>query len=129
MPDFSHDGHVYYNPLEFAMAHIGGTWKSPILYRLKKEKQRFSELKKSMAHISDRQLAAALRELEQHGLVSRKVYAEVPPRTEYALTPLGEQAIPVIETLRQYGLDLMKAAGIKSEFYFPKKKQVAARRK
>jgi len=50
------------------------------------------------------------------------VYAEVPPRTEYALTPLGEQAIPVIETLRQYGLDLMKAAGIKSDFYFPKKK-------
>ena len=36
MPDFTHDGHVYYNPLEFAMAHIGGTWKSPILYRLKK---------------------------------------------------------------------------------------------
>ena len=128
MPDFTHDGHVYYNPLEFAMAHIGGTWKSPILYRLKKEKQRFSELKKSMAHISDRQLAAALRELEQHGLVSRKVYAEVPPRTEYALTPLGQQAIPVIETLRLYGLDLMKAAGIKSEFYFPKKK-TAARRK
>ena len=99
MPDFTHDGHVYYKPLEFAMAHI-----------------------------SDRQLAAALRELEQHGLVSRKVYAEVPPHTEYALTPHGEQAIPVIETLRLYGLDLMKAAGIKSEFYFPKKKVVLRKR-
>lgn len=122
MPDFTHDGHVYYNPLEFAMAHIGGTWKSPILYRLKKEKQRYSDLKRSMPHISDRQLAAALRELEKHGLVSRKVYAEVPPRTEYALTRLGEQAIPVIETLRRYGLDLMKAAGIRSAHYFPKQR-------
>ncbi|MBK6542395.1 MAG: helix-turn-helix transcriptional regulator [Flavobacteriales bacterium] len=122
MPDFTHDGHVYYNPLEFAMAHIGGTWKSPILYRLKKEKQRFSELKKSMPHISDRQLAATLRDLEKNRLVSRKVYPEVPPRTEYALTKRGETAIPVIETLRQFGLEMMKDNGIKSEFYFPRKK-------
>lgn len=121
MPDFTYDGHVYYNPLEFAMAHIGGTWKSPILYRLKKEKQRFSELKKSMPHISDRQLAATLRELEQHGMITRKVYAEVPPRTEYALTKRGAKAISVIGTLRQFGLEMMKEAGIKSEFYFPKK--------
>lgn len=121
MPDFTHDGHVYYNPLEFAMAHIGGTWKSPILYRLKKEKQRFSELKKSMPHISDRQLAAALRELEKHGLVTRTVYPEVPPRTEYALTKRGAKAIPVIETLRTFGMDMMKDAGIKSEYYFGKK--------
>ncbi|MEZ4757545.1 MAG: helix-turn-helix domain-containing protein [Flavobacteriales bacterium] len=117
MPDFTHDGRVYYNPFEFAMAFIGGTWKAPVLYRLKKEKQRYSELKKSMPHISDRQLAAALRELEKHGLVSRKVYAEVPPRTEYALTERGERAIPVIETLRQYGIVLMKDVGIESAFY------------
>lgn len=121
MPDFTFDGHVYYNPLEFAMAHIGGTWKSPVLYRLKKEKQRFSELKKSMPHISDRQLAATLRDLEKNGLVTRKVYPEVPPRTEYALTRRGEKAIPVIETLRQFGLAMMKDNGIKSEFYLPKK--------
>ncbi len=117
MPDFNHDGRVYYNPFEFAMAFIGGTWKAPVLYRLKKEKQRYSELKKSMPHISDRQLAATLRELERHGLVSRKVYAEVPPRTEYALTKRGERAIPVIETLRQYGIALMKDVGIESAFY------------
>lgn len=122
MPDFTYDGHVYYNPFEFAMAFIGGTWKSPVLYRLKKGKQRFSELRKDMPHISDRQLTAALRELEQHGMVSRKVYAEVPPRTEYALTKRGERAIAVIEALRQYGLDLMKDVGIKSAFYFPAKK-------
>ena len=100
MPDFSHDGHVYYNPLEFAMAHIGGTWKSPILYRLKKEKQRFSELKKSMAHISDRQLAAALRELEQHGLVSRKVTPTVPVTVEYSITPLGRTLSETVDALR-----------------------------
>jgi len=105
-------GQVYYNPFEFAMAFIGGTWKAPVLYRLKKEKQRYSELKKSMPHISDRQLAATLRELEKHGLVSRKVYAEVPPRTEYALTRRGERAIPVIETLRGYGITLMKEVGV-----------------
>lgn len=117
MPDFTHDGHVYYNPFEFAMAFIGGTWKAPVLYRLKKEKQRYSELKKSMPHISDRQLAATLRELEKHGMITRKVYAEVPPRTEYALTRRGERAIPVIESLRQYGIALMQDVGIESAFY------------
>ncbi|MBK7944621.1 MAG: helix-turn-helix transcriptional regulator [Flavobacteriales bacterium] len=121
MPDFTHDGHVYYNPFEFAMAFIGGTWKAPVLYRLKKDKQRYSELKKSMPHISDRQLAATLRELEKHGMITRKVYAEVPPRTEYALTKLGERAIPVIESLRHYGIALMKDVGIESEFYLGKK--------
>ena len=122
MPDFTYDDRVYYNPFEFAMAHIGGTWKSPILFRLKKEKLRFSELKRSMPHISDRQLAAALRELEKHGMVQRTVYAEVPPRTEYNLTKLGAKAIPVIETLRGFGLDMMKEVGIKSAFYFPNAK-------
>ncbi|MFN3875557.1 MAG: winged helix-turn-helix transcriptional regulator, partial [Flavobacteriales bacterium] len=114
-------GRVYYNPFEFAMAFIGGTWKAPVLYRLKKAKQRYSELKRSMPHISDRQLAATLRELEKHGMVTRTVYPEVPPRTEYALTKRGERAIPVIETLRQYGLSLMKDVGIESEFYSGKK--------
>lgn len=82
----SSDDHMYYNRLEFAMAHIGGIWNSQILCRLKKEKQRFSELKKSMPHISDRQLAATLRDLEKYGMVTRTVFPEVPPRTEYALT-------------------------------------------
>lgn len=122
MPDFHYDNRVYYNPFEFAMTFIGGTWKAPILYRLKGGKQRYGELKKSMPHISDRQLAAALRELEKHGMVDRMVYAEVPPRTEYSLTERGLVTIPVIETLRQLGLALMKDAGVKSEFYFPRKK-------
>jgi DNA-binding HxlR family transcriptional regulator len=129
MPDFTHDGHVYYNPFEFAMAFIGGTWKAPVLYRLKKEKQRYSELKKSMPHISDRQLAATLRELEKHGMITRKVYAEVPPRTEYALTERGERAIPVIESLRQYGIALMKDVGIESEFYLGERLKKAQRAK
>lgn len=66
-----------------------------------------------------------MRELEKHGMVSRKVYAEVPPRTECALTKRGERAIPVIESLRQYGIALIKDVGIESDFYLGTEKPEA----
>ena len=112
MPDFKYRGKIYYNPVEFAMDLIGGTWKMPILWRLKDKVMRYSELKRSLKHISDRMLTLQLRELEADGLIHRKVYPVVPPKTEYSITERGRTTLPIIDTIREYGLNLMDEAGI-----------------
>ena len=112
MPEFMHEGKLYYTPVEFAMDRIGGTWKMPILYRLKDKVMRFSDLKRSMPKITDKMLTTQLRELEGFGFVDRKVYPVVPPKVEYSITERGLRAVPVIEFIRNYGLDLMREEGI-----------------
>jgi DNA-binding HxlR family transcriptional regulator len=112
MPEFLHDGKLFYNPVEFAMARIGGTWKMPILWRVKDKVMRYGELKKAMPRITHKMLTTQLRDLERHGLIARKVYPVVPPKVEYSITKKGLRAIPVIEALRSYGLVLMREAGI-----------------
>ena len=115
MPEFIYNKKVYYNPVEFAMDHIGGTWKMPILWRLQTRVLRFSELKKDIRHISDKMLTTQLRELEAEGFISRKVYPVVPPKVEYSITEKGLTCIPIIETIRNYGIYLMKEAGINED--------------
>ena len=115
MPDFLYNGKRYYNPVEFAMDRIGGTWKMPILWRLNGRIFRFNELKKDIKFISDKMLTTQLRELESDGFIHRKVYAVVPPKVEYSLTEKGQTCIPIIETIRNYGLFLIEEAGIKHE--------------
>lgn len=112
MPEFFHDKRLYYTPIEFALSHIGGTWKMPILWRLQNQPQRFNELKKDIPHITDKMLTSQLRELEGKGLVNRKVFPVVPPKVEYSLTKKGRKAIPVIEIIMKYGYDLIKEDGI-----------------
>lgn len=84
----------------------------PILWRLKEKVLRFGELKKDIPHITDKMLTSQLRHLEAEGFINRKVYAVVPPKVEYSITEKGETAIPIIETIRNYGLELMKREGI-----------------
>ncbi len=117
MPDFLYKGKAYYNPVEFAMDRLGGTWKMPILWRLKDKIYRYGELKKSIAHISDKMLTSQLRELESDGFVHRKVYPVVPPKVECSITEKGELAIPIVNTIRNFGIDLMKKEGIDIEYY------------
>ena len=112
MPDFVKDKRLFHNPVEFAMNKIGGTYKMPILWRLKDKKWRFSELQKSLSHASDRMLSKALKELVEDGFVSKEVFPEVPPRVEYSITERGMKSIEIIDALRNYGLDLMKDFGI-----------------
>ncbi|GAB4035091.1 winged helix-turn-helix transcriptional regulator [Spirosoma jeollabukense] len=121
MPDFTDQGRVYYNPVEYAMHQIGGTWKMPILWRLnKKMVLRYSELKKYLPHISHKMLSTQLRELEANGFVTRTVYPVVPPKVEYTLTEKGNRVIPLIESIRQYGMDLMRESGIDPDDVFKK---------
>jgi DNA-binding HxlR family transcriptional regulator len=117
MPDFLYQGKVYYNPVEFAMDRLGGTWKMPILWRLKDEIYRYGQLKKSIAHISDKMLTSQLRELEADGFIHRKVYAVVPPKTEYSITEKGRLAIPIVATIRNFGIQLMELEGVDVGYY------------
>lgn len=112
MPEFLFKNKLYYNPVEFAMDRIGGTWKMPILWRLKDRVMRYSELKKDIPHITHKMLTSQLRELEAEGFIFRKVFPVVPPKVEYSITPRGKRAIKVIEVIRNYGLDLISEFGI-----------------
>lgn len=112
MPEFIHESKLYYNPVEFAMDRIGGTWKMPILWRLKDKVLRYNELKKDMPRVTHKMLTSQLRELEKEGFIHRQVYAVVPPKVEYSITPRGSRAVEIITVIRDYGLELMKEFGI-----------------
>lgn len=89
-----------------------GTWKMPILWRLKNSVMRYGELKKDIPHITHKMLTSQLRELEKEGFITRRVYPVVPPKVEYSITERGLSAIPIIETIRNYGLRLMEDFGV-----------------
>jgi DNA-binding HxlR family transcriptional regulator len=89
-------------PVEAVAEIIGRKWVSLILRDLAKGPQRFGELEHSIK-VSPRILSMRLQELEADELVTRKVFAEIPPRTEYALTERGRLLIPLIDTMRQVG--------------------------
>ena len=110
MPDFIYKNKVYYNPVEFALDRIGGAWKIPILWRLKDRTMRYGELRKDIPHITDKMLTTQLRELEEDGLISRTVYAVVPPKVEYNITEKGQRVMPVVEAIRNLGLEMMAEA-------------------
>ncbi|UMY65642.1 MULTISPECIES: helix-turn-helix domain-containing protein [unclassified Flavobacterium] len=112
MPDFIINGRVYYNPVQLVMEQIGGAWKAPILWRLRDQVRRYGELRKDIPHISDKMLTAQLKELERDGYIVRKVFAEVPPRTEYSLTPRGQEVLDIIVQIRNFGLKLMEEEGV-----------------
>lgn len=112
MPEFIFNNKLYYNPVEFAMDRIGGTWKMPILWRLKDKVMRYGELKKDMPRITHKMLTSQLRELEEEGFISREVYPVIPPKVEYSITERGTRAILVIHHIRNYGLELMEEFGL-----------------
>lgn len=112
MPEFFFKDKVFQNPVEFALDQIGGKWKMPILWRLKDNVWRYGELRKSLKNITHKMLTQQLRELEADGYLSRKVYAQVPPKVEYTITERGLKSIPIIETLRNWGIERMREEGI-----------------
>jgi len=88
--------------VEAAIEAIGGKWKGVILYHLSTTK-RFNELRKLMPSITQRMLTKQLRELERDGILSRKIYAEVPPKVEYSLTEFGRTLQPILKELEKWG--------------------------
>ena len=90
-------------PVETTLTLIGNKWKVLILRDLLPGTKRFGELKKSIGSVSQKVLTAQLRDMEGNGLLSRKVYAEVPPRVEYTLTDLGYSLKPILDALWNWG--------------------------
>ena len=90
-------------PVETTLMLIGDKWKVLILRDLMPGTKRFGELKKSIGHVSQKVLAAQLRDMEASGLVHRQVYAEVPPRVEYSLTDLGKSLKPILDAMWNWG--------------------------
>lgn len=90
--------------IEVTLKMIGGVCKPLILYYLTKNgTKRFSELLKYITVVSQRTLTNQLRELEGHGLISRKVYPEVPPKVEYTITEKGKSLFPILELMCEWG--------------------------
>lgn len=90
-------------PVETTLTLISDKWKVLILRDLMSGKKRFGELKKSIGHVTQKVLTAQLRQMEQTGLLTRTVYAEVPPRVEYTLTELGYSLKPILDALLHWG--------------------------
>lgn len=86
-----------------AMEIIGSKWTALILRDLSAGPKRFSELEKSVGTINPRTLSQRLDDLEKHAIVTKKSYAEVPPRIEYALTEKGEDLVPVLRAMSAWG--------------------------
>jgi len=96
-------------PVEAALEQISGKWKGLIIYHLKDETLRFSELSKQVGNVTQRSLTKQLRELESDGIVYRKVYPVVPPKVEYSLTEKGKKLRDVIFALGEWGLKYPKS--------------------
>lgn len=90
-------------PVETTLTIISDKWKVLILRDLMTGTKRFSELKKSIGNVSQKVLTSQLRQMEESGVVSRKVYPEVPPRVEYSLTDLGRSLKPILDAMQNWG--------------------------
>lgn len=92
-------------PVETTLMLIGNKWKVLIIRDLLTGTKRFGELKKSIGKVSQKVLKTQLRDMEEDGLISRKIYAEVPPRVEYSLTELGKSLQPILNAMLQWGTE------------------------
>lgn len=90
-------------PVETTLMMISDRWKVLIIRDLLEGTKRFGELKKSVGSISQKVLTSNLRSMEERGLLTRKVYPEVPPRVEYTLTETGYSLKPVLNSMRVWG--------------------------
>lgn len=90
-------------PVAITVQLIGSKWKLLIMRNLLQRPWRFNELRKDLEGISQKVLTDSLRSMEGDGIITRTVYAEVPPRVEYALSGLGESMRPILDAMEQWG--------------------------
>ena len=95
-------------PVATTVQLIGSKWKLLILRNLLQRPWRFNELRRDLEGISQKVLTDSLRAMEEDGIITRTVYPEVPPRVEYALSPLGESMRPILDAMAQWGTEYKK---------------------
>ena len=93
--------------IDYAFQRIGGKYKGRILWRLRSGTLRYGELRRTVTGVNAKMLTQALRELEDDGLITRKVYVEVPPKVEYSLTGSGKELLPFLSLLRDWAKQQM----------------------
>lgn len=101
-----------FNPYGCGVTHfwnrLGGKWKVLVVHAISQGYNRFSLLQKAIPHISKQMLINQLRELEEDGIIERKIFAEVPPRVEYSVSDYGKSVLPVIKVIQEWGIEDMK---------------------
>lgn len=90
-------------PVETTLSLIAGKWKVLIIYHLLKGTRRFNQLQRDLGGITHRTLSKQLKEMEEDGLVQRIDYKEIPPRVEYALSPLGTSLKSILMAMHKWG--------------------------
>ena len=95
-------------PVEVTLNLIGGKYKAVILSHLMQGTLRYSQLHRKMPRATDKMLAQQLRELEKDGLINRKVYPVVPPKTEYSMTEFGRTLFPILDAMCDWGSDYLE---------------------
>lgn len=98
-------------PVATTVQLIGSKWKLLILRNLFMRPWRFNELRKDLEGISQKVLTDSLRALEEDGIITRTVYPEVPPRVEYALSPLGQSMKPILDAMEEWGTEYKGVVG------------------
>lgn len=102
----------YNCPVEAAMDVIGGKYKALIVYELIGGTRRYNEIQKAVPQATPRMLSKQLKELEEDGVIDRKLYPVVPPKTEYSLTELGKSLVPIVQSLCSWGEHYFDIAGV-----------------
>ena len=98
-------------PVETTLMLISDRWKVLIIRDLLDGTKRFGELKRSVGNISQKVLTVNLRAMEESGLLTRKVYPEVPPRVEYTLTETGYSLKPILDAMKEWGTNYKNSVG------------------
>ena len=98
-------------PVAATLHLIGGKYKALLLWHLSGRVLRFNQLRQLVPEATPKMLTQQLRELEQDGLINRKVYPVVPPKVEYSLTELGESLFPILKAMYEWGSGLMQSHG------------------
>lgn len=96
-------------PVTHCLNLIGGKWKPVVIHLIRNDCRRFSALRKAIPDISKQMLTQQLRELEQDGLLERKIFAEIPPRVEYSISAYGQTLFPIIDAMRDWGLQDLRS--------------------
>lgn len=103
---------IYPCSVSLAMDLVGGKWKTVILFHLKDQEKRFSELRKDLYNVTEMTLSLQLKQLEKDGLITRSVFGEKPPiKVVYGLTNFGKSFIPVLEAITHWGNAVVKNRG------------------